>query len=157
MIGAIVGAVVGATVGGVIAYNVAKDKGAEGWELFWWTMAGVVGGGIIGAAVGAAIGYGVGYLAGGTYANGLSARAVSKGMKTFLSQGNKVHHAFANPAHKFTDYTFRSFTKLVRNTMIKGVVGPYKNVLSTYWSVANSEVSFTIIKSKIMISDAWIR
>ena len=157
LIGAIVGAAIGATVGGVVAYNVAKDHGAEGWELFWWTLVGVVGGGIIGGAVGAAMGYGVGYLAGGTYANGLSVKAVNKGLKTFLSQSNKVHHAFTNPAHKFTGYTVRSFNKLVRNTMAKGVVGQYKSVLSSYWSAANSEVSFTIINSAIMISDAWIR
>ena len=157
LIGAIVGAVVGATVGGVITYNVAQNQGAEGGELFWWTMAGVVGGGLVGAAIGAAIGYGVGYLAGGTYANGLSVRAVNKGLKAFLSQANKVNHAFTNPAHKFTNYTVRSFSKLMRNTLTKGVVGPYKSVLSAYWNVANSEVTFTIIDSAIMISDAWIR
>ena len=49
-------------------------------------------GAIIGTIGGGTIGYGVGYLAGGTYANGLVAKSVGRGVKTFLSQANKVHH-----------------------------------------------------------------
>ena len=80
LIGAIIGAVAIGTVGGIVAYNIAKNNGAEGWELVGWTLLGIGVGAIVGAAVGAAVGYAVGYLAGGTYANGLVAKSVHRGL-----------------------------------------------------------------------------
>ena len=157
LIGAIVGGIIGAAVGGVSAYNVAKSKGAEGWELAGWTALGAVGGGAIGAAVGAAAGYGVGYLAGGTYANGLAAKSVDSGVKAFMSQANKVHHVLSKAGHNLSGYTAKSMGTLMKKTLINGVVGPYKSVQSAYWAVANSEVSFTIVKGVLKVSDMWIR
>ena len=157
LIGAIVGAVIGATAGGIVAYNVAKDSGAEGWELFGWTVTGILGGGVIGAAIGAAVGYGVGYLAGGTYASGLSAKAVSGGVKSFLSQANKVHHVLGQAKHKLAGYTAKTIGKLMKKTLAKGVVSAYNSAKAAYWAVTGSEVTFVIIDGVIKISDMWIR
>ena len=157
LIGAIIGGVVGASVGGVVAYNIAKNNGVESWELFGWTLLGIVGGGAIGVAVGAAVGYGIGYWAGGTYANGIVAKSVSGGVKTFLSQANKVHHVLSKSAHKLAGYTTKSLGKLMKKTMIKGVIGTYKTVQSAFWAAAGSEVTFVIIDGVIKISDMWLR
>lgn len=157
IIGAIIGAVVGATIGGIVAHSAAADSGATGWELFGWTLAGIVGGGVIGAAIGAAVGYGVGYLAGGTYANGLAVKSVSRGVKSFLSQSNKVHHVLGKAGHKLTGYNAKSMGKLMKQTLSKGVVESYKSVESVYWSEKGSQVTFAMINDVIKISDMWIR
>ena len=157
IIGAIVGAVVLGTAGGIIAYNVAQNSGSEGWELLGWTVLGIVGGAIVGAAIGAAIGYGIGYIAGGTYANGLSAKAVGQGVKAFVSQGNKVNHVLGQAKHKLVGYTTKTMGKLMKKTLAKGVIGAYKSVESAYWAVVGSEVTYIIIDGAIKISDMWIR
>ncbi len=157
IIGAIVGAVVGGTIGGVVTYNSAKKSGATGGELLGKTILGVLGGAVIGGAIGAAIGYGVGYLAGGTYASGLTAKSVGTGVKTFVSQANKVNHVLNNPAHKLTGYTTKSMGRLMKKTLSKGIVGSYKSVQSAYWAAMGSEVTFVVIDNVIKISDMWIR
>ena len=157
LIGAVVGGIIGATTGGIASNNIARSKGAEGWELAAWTVLGVVGGGTIGAAIGAAVGYGVGYLAGGTYANGLAAKSVDSGVKAFMSQANKVHHVLSNAEHNLSGHTLKAMGTLMKNTLKNGMVGPYKSVQSAYWAAANSEVTFTIIKDALKISDMWIR
>ena len=94
LIGAIIGAVVGAGVGfGIAAYNDYKDDGQIfNGSVAWYDYLGAtLLGGTIGAVVGGAIGYGVGYLAGGTYANGLVAKSVGGGVKTFLMKGTLVN------------------------------------------------------------------
>ena len=121
LIGAIIGGIVGATIGGVVSYNIAKNNGAEGWELFGWTLLGVFGGGAIGAAIGAVIGYAIGYFAGGTYANGLAAKAVSSGVKAFASQANKVHHVLNKSMHNLANYTAKNMIKLMKNTLKRGL------------------------------------
>ena len=157
LIGAIIGGIVGATIGGVVSYNIAKNNGAEGWELFGWTLLGVFGGGAIGAAIGAVIGYAIGYFAGGTYANGLAAKAVSSGVKASASQANKVHHVLNKSMHNLANYTAKNMIKLMKNTLKKGIVGPYKKVKSAFLASTSSEVTFTIINGIIYISDMWIR
>ena len=157
LIGAIVGGVIGATVGGVASYNAAKSNGAEGWELVGRTALGSIGGGVVGAAVGAAVGYGAGYLAGGTYANGLVAKSVGSSVKNFMSQANKVHHVLSKAEHNLSGYTTKTLGTLMKKTLTKGVVGPYKGVQSAYWAHMKSEVSFTIVRGVLKISDMWIR
>ena len=157
LIGAVIGGIVGATIGGVSAYNTAKESGAEGWELAGWTALGAVGGGTIGAAVGGVVGYGIGYIAGGTYANGLSVKSVYKGVKAFMSQANKVNHVLKPARHNLAGYTLNALEKLMSNTLANGTIGTYKSVQSAYWAVMNSEVTFTIIKGDIKVSDMWIR
>ena len=157
LIGAIIGGIIGATVGGVVAYNVASNSGAEGWELVGWTLLGVIGGGAVGAAIGAGVGYAIGYFAGGTYANGLVAKAVSTGVKSFVSQDNKVHHVMNKAAHNLSNYTVKAMTKLMKKTLKKGTVEAYKKVKSAFLASTSSEVTFTIINGIIYISDMWIR
>ena len=157
LIGAVAGGIVGAAIAGISTYNIAKSKGAEGWKLAGLTALGTVGGGVIGAALGAAIGYGVGYLAGGTYANGLAAKSVSNGVKAFLSQPNKVHHVLGKAGHNLSGYTAKSMGSLMRRTLAKGAIGPYKKVQSAYWAAKKSEVTFTIIRGILKIGDMWRR
>ena len=157
LIGAVVGGIIGAAVGGGLAYNAAKNSGAEGWQLAGWTALGIVGGGAIGAAVGAAVGYGVGYLAGGTYANGLAAKSVDSGVKAFMSQPNKVHHVLNKAGHHLSGYTTKTLGTLMKKTLKNGVIGSYKSVQSAYWTAAKSEVTFTIAKGALKISDMWIK
>lgn len=156
LIGAVVGGIIGATVGGVSAYNNAKNNGSEGWELVGQTTLGIVCGAAIGSAVGAAVGYGVGYVAGGTYANGLVAKSVNSGVKTFMSQANKVHHVLSKTEHNLTGYTAKSMEKLMKKTLVNGVIKPYNTVQSANWAVANSKVTFTTVKGILKISDMWI-
>ena len=80
------------------------------------TLLGIFGGGLIGAAVGAGVGYAVGYLAGGTYANGLVAKSITGGVRSFLSQANKVHHVLGKAAHNLSNYTVKSMGKLMKQT-----------------------------------------
>ena len=160
LIGAIIGAVVGAGVGfGIAAYNDYKDDGQIfNGSVAWYDYLGAtLLGGTIGAVVGGAIGYGVGYLAGGTYANGLVAKSVGGGVKTFLSQANKVHHVLGQAKHKLVGYTTKAMGKLMKKTLAKGVVGAYGKAQSAYWAIAGSEVTFVVIDGVIKISDMWIR
>ncbi len=157
LIGAAVGAIIGSAVGGTIAYNIAKKNGKEGRELLGSTAIGVVTGSVVGATIGAVIGYGVGYLTGATCASGLAIKSVGQGVKTFLSQTNKVNHVLGKTGHNLTGYTVKSMGKLMKQTLMKGVVSPYKSVRSAYWIIKGSEVTFTIINGVIKISDMWIR
>lgn len=125
--------------------------------MFGWTILGIFSGTLIGAAVGAAAGYCVGYLAGGTYASGLSAKAVGSGVKSFLSQANKIHHVLGKAGHNLAGYTAKTMGKLMKKTLAKGIIGAYKSVESAYWAVAGSEVTFVIVDGLIKISDMWIR
>ena len=98
LIGAIIGAVVGAGVGfGIAAYNDYKDDGQIfNGSVAWYDYLGAtLLGGTIGAVVGGAIGYGIGYLAGGTYSNGLVAKSVTKGVKSFMSNTNNINLVYA--------------------------------------------------------------
>lgn len=159
IIGAIVGGLIGVGGGlGAVAYFDYKDDGKVNGSKQWYEyVVGATIGGIIGAAAGAAFGYGIGYVCGGTYSNGLVAKSVSNGVRSFTSQANKVHHVLGNAGHKLTGYTEKTMSKLMKNTLKHGVVGPYKSVQSAFWSVKNSEVSFTIVSGIIKISDMWIR
>lgn len=47
--------------------------------------------------------------------------------------------------------------KLMKKTLINGAVGPYKSVQSAFWAIMNSEVTFKVVGTAIMISDMWIR
>ena len=156
LIGAIIGGIVGATVGGIVAHTIAKNNGVEGSDLVGWTLLGIIGGGAIGAAIGAGVGYAVGYFAGGTYANGLAAKAVSSGVRSFIAQSNKVHHVLGKTAHNLSNYTVKAMTKLMKKTLKKGTVEAYKKVLSAFLSTTGSKVTFTIINGIIYISDMWI-
>lgn len=157
IIGAVAFGVVGATIGGVRAYNSAKNDGAESLELVGRTALGAIAGGAIGAALGAAIGYGVGYLAGGTYANGLAAKSVNKAVKSFFSQPNKVHKLLKLSRHNLSGYTSKTASKLMKDTLAKGVIDSYKSVHSAYWSTMNSEVTYTFVKGVLTVSDMWIK
>ena len=137
--------------------NMQEESGAEDWELLGWTVLGIVGGGVVGAAAGAAIGYGVGYFAGGTYANGLAAKAVNSGVRSFFSQPNKVHKLFKLSRHKLSGYTPKTAAKLMKDTLSKGTVGAYKSVQSAYWQALNSEVTFNIVNGAICVSDMGFR
>ena len=156
IIGLVVGATIGATIGGIVAYNIANNNGQNGWNLVGWTFLGVLGGGIIGAAVGAAVGYGIGYLAGGTYANGLSAKAVTQGIKSFLAQANKIHHVLSKVGHNLSGYTVKSMAALMKKTLVGGTISAYKSVQIATLAALNSQVTFTIINGVILISDMWV-
>ena len=160
LIGAIVGAIVGAGVGfGIAVYNDYKDDG----EIFngsikWYDYLGAtVLGCVIGAAVGAALGYGIGYLAGGTYANGLVAKSVTKGVNVFFSQTNKVHKLFKLTRHNLSNYTVKTAAKLMKKTLARGTFEVYKTVNSMFLASTNSQVTYVIINDVIAISDMWIR
>ena len=114
-------------------------------------------GAIIGVVVGGAIGYGVGYLARGTYANDLVEKSVGGGVKSFLSQANKVHHVLGQSKHKLVGYTTKTMGKLMKKTLAKGVVSAYGKAQSAYRAIAGSEVTFVVIDGVIKISDMWIR
>lgn len=160
LIGAIIGGIIGAGVGvGVVAYQDYKDDG----ELFngskkWYEYLGAaLIGGAVGAAIGAGVGYAAGYLAGGTYANGLVAKSVTKGVKTFFSQQNKVHKLLKLSRHNLSGYTSKTAAKLMKRTLSKGVFEAYKSVQSMYLASMNSQVTYVIINGVIAISDMWIK
>ena len=160
LIGAIIGAVVGAGVGfGIAVYNDYKDDG----EIFngsvaWYDYLGAtLLGGAIGAVVGGAIGYGVGYFAGGTYSNGLVAKSVTKGVKSFMSNSNNINHVLGNTKHNLFGYTEKSMMKLMKKTLSKGTYEAYKTVDSMVLASTNSQVTYKIIKGAIMISNMWIK
>ena len=160
LIGAIVGAVIGAGVGlGITVYNDYQDDG----EIFngsikWYDYLGAtVLGGAIGAIIGGAIGYGVGYLAGGTYSNGLVAKSVTKGVKSFMTQTNKVNHVLGKAQHNLSGYTTKEMGKLMKKTLAKGSFEAYKSVSSMVLASTNSQVTYVIINGTIAISDMWIR
>lgn len=160
LIGAIIGGIIGAGVGvGVVAYQDYKDDG----ELFngskkWYEYLGAaLIGGAVGAAIGAGVGYAAGYLAGGTYANGLVAKSVTKGVKTFFSQQNKVHKLLKLSRHNLSGYTSKTAAKLMKRTLSKGVFEAYKSVQSMYLASMNSQVTYVIINGIIAISDMWIK
>ena len=157
LIGALIGAAVLGTVGGVVAYNVAEENGAEGWELVGWTVLGVLGGAVIGAVVGGAIGYGIGYLAGGTYSNGLVAKSVTKGVKSFMSNTNNIKHVLGKAKHNLSGYTAKSMGKLMKKTLAKGTYEAYKTVNSMVLASTNSQVTYVIINGVIKIGDMWIK
>ena len=114
-------------------------------------------GGAIGAVVGGAIGYGVGYFAGGTYSNGLVAKSVTKGVKSFMSNSNNINHVLGNPKHNLFGYTEKSMMKLMKKTLSKGTYEAYKTVDSMVLASTNSQVTYKIVKGAIMISDMWIK
>ena len=160
LIGAIIGAVVGAGVSfGIAVYNDYKDDG----EIFngsvaWYDYLGAtLLGGAIGAVVGGAIGYGVGYFAGGTYSNGLVAKSVTKGVKSFMSNSNNINHVLGNPKHNLFGYTEKSMMNLMKKTLSKGTYEAYKTVDSMVLASTNSQVTYKIIKGAIMISNMWIK
>ena len=74
-----------------------------------------------------------------------------------MSQANNVHHVLGKPKHKLVGYTTKTMGKLMKKTLAKGVVGPYKTAQSAYWAVTGSEVTFVIIDGFVKISDMWIR
>ena len=160
----LIGTIIGAAVGiggafGIVAYNDYKDDGeAFNGSIKWYNYLGAtILGGVIGAVIGGAIGYGVGYLAGGTYSNGLVAKAVKKGVKTFMSQTNKVNHVLGKTQHNLSGYTAKSMVKLMRKTLAKGTFEAYKTVNSMVLLSSNSQVTYVIINGAIMISDMWIK
>lgn len=79
--------------------------------------------GTIGAVVDDGIGFGVGYLAGGTYDNGLVAKSVGSGVKSFLSQASKVHHVLGQSKHKLAGCASKFMGQLMKKTLAKGGVG----------------------------------
>ena len=161
LIGAIIGAVVGAGAGfGIAVYKDYQDDGVVFNDSVKWYdyMGATLLGGLIGAAIGAAIGYTVGYFAGATYANGLSVKSVSSGVKSFLTQSNKIKHVLGNAGHKLRGYSTKAMGKLMKQTLARGQLAPYKKVAqSAYWAIANSEVTFVIIDGAIKISNMWFR
>ena len=85
------------------------------------------------------------------------AKAVSTGVKSFVSQDNKVHHVMNKAAHNLSNYTVKAMTKLMKRTLKKGTVEAYKKVKSAFLASTSSEVTFTIINGIIYISNMWIR
>lgn len=65
-------------------------------------------------AIGADARYCVGYLDGGTCANGLVAKSVSLGVKTFVSQANKVNHVLGKADYNLTGFTTKTMGKLMK-------------------------------------------
>ena len=160
LIGAIIGAVVGAGVGfGIAVYNDYKDDGKIfNGSVAWYDYLGAtLLGGAIGAVVGGAIGYGVGYFAGGTYSNGLVAKSVTKGVKSFMSNSNNINHVLGKPKHNLFGYTEKSMMKLMKKTLSKGTYEAYKTVDSMVLASTNSQVTYKIINGAIMISNMWIK
>lgn len=45
----------------------------------------------------------------------------------------------------------------MKKALINVAVDPYKSVQSAFWAIMNSEVTFKIVGTAIMISDTWIR
>ena len=160
LIGAIIGAVVGAGVGfGIAAYNDYKDDGQIfNGSVAWYDYLGAtLLGGTIGAVVGGAIGYGIGYLAGGTYSNGLVAKSVTKGVKSFMSNTNNIKHVLGKAKHNLSGYTAKSMGKLMKKTLAKGTYEAYKTVNSMVLASTNSQVTYVIINGVIKIGDMWIK
>ena len=160
LIGAIIGAVVGAGVGfGIAAYNDYKDDGQIfNGSVAWYDYLGAtLLGGTIGAVVGGAIGYGIGYLAGGTYSNGLVAKSVTKGVKSFMSNTNNINHVLGKAKHNLSGYTAKSMGKLMKKTLAKGTYEAYKTVNSMVLASTNSQVTYVIIDGIIKIGDMWIK
>ena len=160
LIGAIIGGIIGAGVGiGVVAYHDYKDDGKlfNGSQTWYKYLGAALLGGAIGAAIGAVVGYAAGYLAGGTYANGLVAKSVNHGVKTFFSQQNKVYKLLKLSRHNLSGYTSKTAAKLMKRTLSKGVFEAYKSVQSMYLASMNSQVTYVIINGVIAISDMWIK
>lgn len=135
LIGAIIGAVVGAGVGfGIVAYNDYADDG----EIFngsvkWYDYLGAtLLGGAVGSVIGGAIGYGVGYLAGGTYANGLVAKSVTKGVNTFFSQQNKVHKLLTVTRHNLSKYSEKTAARLMKKPLQKELMKHIKQFIQWF-------------------------
>ena len=160
LIGAIIGGVVGLGVGfGIVAYNDYKDDGQIfNGSVAWYDYLGAtLLGGIIGIVAGGTIGYGVGYLAGGTYSNGLVAKSVTKGVKSFMSNTNNINHVLGKAQHNLSGYTAKSMGKLMKKTLAKGTYEVYKTVNSMVLASTNSQVTYVIINGIIKIGDMWIR
>ena len=159
LIGAIIGGIIGLCIGfGIATYIDYKDDGQIfNGSVAWYDYLGAaILGGIIGAAIGAAIGYGIGYAAGGTYANGLVAKSVNSGLKSFLSQANRIQHVLGKSQHNLTGYSIKAMGKLMKQTLAKGTYIAYKTVDSMFWAAAGSQVTYKIIDGIIYISDMWI-
>ena len=107
-------------------------------------------------AIGAAIGAVVGGVVGGiSYTpSGLSRAAVNKAVNSTLKDANKMNHIM-QPKHNLPK-SIKEVGKLMKKTLIKGEIVPYKSVSSAVWSVANSQVTFLIVDGLIRISDMWV-
>ena len=159
LIGAIIGGIIGLCIGfGIATYIDYKDDGQIfNGSVAWYDYLGAaILGGVIGAAIGAAIGYGIGYAAGGTYANGLVVKSVNSGLKSFLSQANRIQHVLGKSQHNLTGYSIKAMGKLMKQTLAKGTYIAYKTVDSMFWAAAGSQVTYRIIDGIIYISDMWI-
>ena len=145
-VGALIGAGVGIVAGGLI-----------GGAVSGWTAEGILTGMGIGLGAGAIIGAVIGGAAAGiSYTpSGLSRGAVNKAVKKTLANSNKMSHIM-QPKHGLPN-SVKAVGKLMKKTLINGAVGPYKSVQSAFWAIMNSEVTFKVVGTAIMISDMWIR
>ena len=58
------------------------------------------------------------------------------GVKTFLSQANKVNHVLGKASHNLKGYTVKTMGRLMKKTLEKGVYAAYKSVDSMIWAAA---------------------
>lgn len=77
-------------------------------------------------------------------------------MKSFLSQANKIHHVLSNISHNLSGYTAKTMAGIMKKTLINGTIGVYKSVQIATLATLKSQVTFTIIRGVIYISDMWI-
>jgi len=144
--GALIGAAVGAAVG--IAGG-AIYSAVTGADLGESILSGFLMGFGIGAIAGAVIGGSVGGL---SYSpTGLSRSAVKEGVKSTISNSNKMNHIM-QPKHNLPGST-KDIGKLMQKTLTRGTYAPYKSVSSVTWK--GYQVTYKIIENIIKISDMW--
>ena len=145
LIGAAVGAAVGIAGGAIYSAVTGADMGES-----------ILSGFLMGFGIGAVVGAIIGGVAGGfNYTHsGLSRGAVNKAVNSTLKDANKMNHIM-QPKHNLPK-SIKEVGKLMKKTLIKGDIMPYKSVSSAFWAVANSQVTFMIVDGLIRISDMWV-
>ena len=87
----------------------------------------------------------------------LAAKAVTKGVRKFFAQPNKVHKLLNVARHNLSGYTQKEAARLMQNTLAKGVYEAYQTVGSMVLASTNSQVTYVFIDGVIAIGDMWIR
>lgn len=161
-VGGVVGAVIhGAAVGTLIGASVGAGVGAVGGMVYDAVQGNEFGTSVLdGVKIGFGVGAITGMLIGGTVGgvnytpSGLNRFAINKAVNRTLADPNKMNHIM-QVKHGLPNSP-SAVGKLMKRTLIKGTIIPYKSVSSAVLAATHSQVTFTLINGAIMISDMWI-